>query len=67
MHYVGIDVHSRQSTIAVLSPGTSKPRVKTVQGGPDLPPFYVPVVMRVGCPAAYSTGVRFPSDECGRS
>jgi hypothetical protein len=35
MHYVGIDVHSRQSTIAVLSPGTSKPRVKTVQGGPE--------------------------------
>ncbi len=33
----------------------------------DLPPFYVPVVMRVGCSAAYSAGVRYPSDECGRS
>jgi hypothetical protein len=34
---------------------------------PDLPPFYVPVVMRVGWLAAYSAGVRYPNAECGLS
>ena len=32
MRYVGLDVHARQTTIALLEPGRDEPRTKTVHG-----------------------------------
>ncbi|MCZ7608412.1 MAG: transposase [Planctomycetota bacterium] len=33
--YVGVDVHSSQSTIAVITSGQPKPSIITVRGGPE--------------------------------
>lgn len=50
------------------NPSTFHPKVYCFRNEEvDPPPFYVPVAMRVCCSAAYSAGVRYPSDECGRS
>ncbi|MCZ7607331.1 MAG: hypothetical protein M5U25_14925 [Planctomycetota bacterium] len=33
--YVGVDVHSSQSTIAVITSGQPNPSIITVRGGPE--------------------------------